>query len=99
MSPELILSDTFVRTLEADVWAWACLILEVMYDRLPHAGATEMAVVRRLFHGELPASVDTLPIAPALKELITRCWARDPDLRPSMDQCLNVIRQIEHSTQ
>lgn len=98
MSPELVSEDDARRTLASDVWAWGCLLLEILTDRLPYADITSDAKIiltlARLLLAParpsdmFPAPIDSLPIPDDLRSLLKNCWKISPEARPTMIQCL-----------
>ncbi|KAG8989475.1 general transcription repressor, partial [Tulasnella sp. 427] len=98
MSPELVSEDDARRTLASDVWAWGCLLLEILTDRLPYADITSNAKIiltlARLLlaparpNDMFPAPIDGLPIPDDLRSLLKNCWKISPEARPTMIQCL-----------
>ncbi|KAG9026774.1 hypothetical protein FS837_004512 [Tulasnella sp. UAMH 9824] len=92
-SPELIKETDKVHSLASDIWAWACLVLEVLADRIPYAERkAEHQVIYALVNEELPAELGSLPIPIAsLKPLLGKCWALQPSERPSSSYCLRIL--------
>ncbi|KAG8963637.1 hypothetical protein FRC05_004571 [Tulasnella sp. 425] len=98
MSPELVSEDDARRTLASDVWAWGCLLLEILTDRLPYADITSdakiiLTLARLLLaparpNDMFPAPIDGLPIPDDLRSLLKNCWKISPEARPTMIQCL-----------
>ncbi|KIO24312.1 hypothetical protein M407DRAFT_102030 [Tulasnella calospora MUT 4182] len=105
MAPELILAMDGVsrRTLESDVWAWGCLLFEVMTDTLPYATyRADIAVIQAIIRGQIPAE---LPPPSLLSEeeqwdlrswflqlVLPECWNFEPSKRPTM---VNAVREME----
>ncbi|KAG8911732.1 hypothetical protein FRC00_005925 [Tulasnella sp. 408] len=92
-SPEILKGMDTGHPLARDIWAWACLVLEVLTDTIPYAEKKpEHLVVLALVNDELPADVESLSILhPDLKVLLARCWAIQPSERPSASFCLSVL--------
>ncbi|KAG8895094.1 hypothetical protein FRB99_000769, partial [Tulasnella sp. 403] len=91
-SPELFI-DGNCPTLESDVWAWGCLLLEVVTSRIPYDEILlEGAVIHQIQEKILPAALDSLDNCPShVRELLTDCWKIAPGLRPSMEQTLTFL--------
>ncbi|KAG8986292.1 hypothetical protein FRB90_004102, partial [Tulasnella sp. 427] len=105
MAPELILEMDGMpkRTLESDVWAWGCLLYEIMTDALPYATyRADIAVIQAIIRGQLPAD---LPPPSAMSQdeqwdlrswfiqlVLPECWNFEPSKRPSM---VEAVREME----
>lgn len=92
-SPEIIKEADACHSLPSDIWAWACLVVEVLTDRIPYAEKkSEHSIIIALMNHEPPNDTTTLPIpVSALKELLSGCWTIDPDKRPSAERCLRIL--------
>ncbi|KAG9027701.1 hypothetical protein FS837_004190, partial [Tulasnella sp. UAMH 9824] len=92
-SPEIIKEMDTGHPLASDIWAWACLVLEVLTDTIPYAEKkAEHLVMLALVNDELPADIESLPIPiPDLKFLLAKCWAIQPSERPSASFCLRIL--------
>ncbi|KIO31658.1 hypothetical protein M407DRAFT_19396 [Tulasnella calospora MUT 4182] len=45
--------------------------------------------------GRFPADKELLMIpVPELRTLLTRCWNNEPDQRPSVGDCFNVVKTV-----
>ncbi|KAG8946952.1 hypothetical protein FRC04_011247 [Tulasnella sp. 424] len=94
MAPELILATDGIprRTLESDVWAWGCLLFEIMTDTLPYASyRADIAVLQAIIRGKLPAELPPLPEEDQwdlrswfLQLVLPECWNFEPSKRPTM---------------
>ncbi|KIO31637.1 hypothetical protein M407DRAFT_67694, partial [Tulasnella calospora MUT 4182] len=101
-SPELMDDQEGTgRYLTSDIWAWACLALEVLTDRIPYAGKnTEHAIIVAIVMGEPPSETDCLPIPILdLRLLLAKCWSREPDERPSAGYCLRILNSALSASQ
>ncbi|KAG8899294.1 hypothetical protein FRC00_001632 [Tulasnella sp. 408] len=93
-SPELVNPEQDAPpNLSSDIWAWACVALEVLTGRRPYATkATDLIVISALLREELPSETEDLPIdVTDLKLLLNKCWSVPPNERPSAVYCLNVL--------
>ncbi|KAJ7224800.1 kinase-like domain-containing protein [Mycena rebaudengoi] len=87
MAPELIAPDhfgiQFRRTTASDVYAFACVCLELYTGRPPFAEIPEGGVVLKIFLGERPPQPSTTPpMSEALWKYMNKWWAEDPATRP-----------------
>ncbi|KAG8912352.1 hypothetical protein FRC00_004703, partial [Tulasnella sp. 408] len=92
-SPELVLDKNMGDSLPSDIWAWACLVLEVLTERMAYAEKrTEFSIILALMSNELSINVEPLHIpAPAVKQLLPKYWAKVPEERPSAEDCLCIL--------
>jgi hypothetical protein len=88
MAPELFTSQQYTN--KVDLYAYAILLWEMQTETAPFKGMSGMqigiAVSRR---GERPKLPDDVP--GELRELITSCWAQDPEARPSFDDVVKAF--------
>ncbi|KAG9044503.1 hypothetical protein FS837_008053 [Tulasnella sp. UAMH 9824] len=93
-SPELLKEQEEVSyELPSDIWAWGCLAVEVLTDRIPYAGKnTEPGVFSAIIAGKPPSEIEDLPIpVPELKLLLAKCWKPEPSERPPASHCLRTL--------
>ncbi|KAF7299977.1 Kinase-like protein [Mycena kentingensis (nom. inval.)] len=87
MAPELIDPDRFglrfLRTGATDVYAFACVALELYTQRPPFTGISETAAMLRIIEGQRPARPEPA-MSDALWDLVEDCWAHSPGKRPGM---------------
>ncbi|KAJ7238886.1 kinase-like domain-containing protein [Mycena rebaudengoi] len=86
-APELIDPDRFGiqfrRTTASDVYAFACMCLELYTGRPPFADIREGAVVLKSVQGYRPTRPSTTPpMSDALWNYLDAWWAEDPATRP-----------------
>ncbi|KAG8953715.1 Platinum sensitivity protein [Tulasnella sp. 424] len=92
-SPELIRDEDSKHSLPSDIWAWGCLVLEALTDRLPYAEKkSEHSIIRALMNNEPPSDIESLSLPVTdLKNLLGRCWTIQPSERPSAIDCFQII--------
>jgi serine/threonine protein kinase len=89
MSPEQAEGKPADRA--SDVFALGCVIVFAATGRPPFGEGTPVSVLYRVVHAE-PA-LDGLP--PWLRELVARCLAKDPALRPTPQALVAAIPPVE----
>lgn len=91
-SPELL--DGGPRTSSSDIYAWAWLVWEIMTGELPYQDAVaDYAIIRRIFESPRPQVDGESRLSDCLQlwELMTRCWAVDPEQRPTSSMCRTAV--------
>ncbi|KAG8942310.1 hypothetical protein FRC03_003335 [Tulasnella sp. 419] len=106
-SPEQILSerDDQRKTKMMDIWAFGCLMAEVISGGKVYANCRRnVAVCREIFRGNLP--MDTLshailnPEQRPIWDLVDMCWCLDPDNRPTATEIwANMSKLLDISVQ
>lgn len=81
-------------TFEADVYSFGMTFAYSLTGEEPFAGITSKAVMREMLRKgaspELPAGCPHL-----LKELLQKCWSRDPSSRPSFSTITMMLRHLK----
>ncbi|KAG8937203.1 hypothetical protein FRC02_003878 [Tulasnella sp. 418] len=95
MSPER-LTEEGPPTIASDVWAFGCVVIEVMANRLPYGQIkNELAVYTKIHEGVSPLDpqYDTSgEPGPLFWAFIRKCWRVEPERRPTIDQLLDHFR-------
>ncbi|KAJ7646740.1 hypothetical protein FB45DRAFT_180933 [Roridomyces roridus] len=85
MAPELIaparFGCKFSRTQASDVYAFACVCVELYTGRPPFSDAAEASALFAVVNGERPARPSGMP--DTLWRLVSECWSENPRTRPS----------------
>ncbi|KAG8894006.1 hypothetical protein FRB99_001576, partial [Tulasnella sp. 403] len=90
-APELF--ENNCPTLKTDVWAWGCLLLEIITGEAPyHQILLEGRLIHEISNNKsLPADLEELKCPPHIRDLLSRCWEIDPELRPTMTESLTLL--------
>jgi len=90
MAPEVLLGEKIDEKL--DVYAFALVFWEILTrkDLFAEYDDKEIFTQDIAIKGIRPALDD---IHPVLKEIIVKCWDRNPDLRPSFEQVLPMLEK------
>jgi serine/threonine protein kinase len=76
-------------TNKIDVFSFALVLYEILVGDYGNS-KTNLVALARGARAELPAEM-----RPEMKSMISRCWAQDPDDRPSFADVLEELKQIE----
>ncbi|MFF3668695.1 serine/threonine-protein kinase [Microtetraspora malaysiensis] len=100
MSPEVLRGEPI--TPACDVFSWGCLVAFAATGRAPFHGETLHAVLYQVLNNE----PDLDGLEPALRDLVARALAKDPEWRPTSQQLLDQMvgraaapEQTAHSVQ
>ncbi|EAX95810.1 TKL family protein kinase [Trichomonas vaginalis G3] len=89
MSPELIFNRPYTNKI--DVYAYAIILWEMLKETTPYKGMSDIqiayAVTQKDERPEFPKIIQ-----PGLKSLISRCWDKDPDKRPTFKE---IVREFK----
>ncbi|KAG6860189.1 hypothetical protein C0995_014617 [Termitomyces sp. Mi166 len=90
-APELFTADLDedfpINTKATDVYAWGCVCYEIFTGKCPfHEIATDEAVAVKVALGAKPAQVRAWGLLHDIRQLMERCWERDPINRPTIEQ-------------
>ncbi|KAG6907684.1 hypothetical protein DXG01_007787 [Tephrocybe rancida] len=84
---EKIRSTEYPLTLKADSFSFASLVLEVLSDDVPYSylSNNSAVIIEVVVRNRTPRRPDTKLLTDPLWDLLNRCWSRNPDSRPSME--------------
>ncbi|CUA72981.1 MAP kinase kinase kinase mkh1 [Schizosaccharomyces pombe 972h-] [Rhizoctonia solani] len=93
-APELVLGELNHKTRESDVYSLGMTILEVITTKVPWAHIRgEAMIYSALLRKEVPPRASEI-IEDDLWNLLTDCWKREPQARPSSRGVLNTMKVI-----
>ena len=97
MAPEMILGDPVGRPV--DVYSYAMLLYELLTLNKPFSDLdttiTFIGLARMVTEGRRPVIPDY--VSEDWQTLITRCWAPDPDDRPTMREVVETMNGLDFS--
>ena len=101
MSPELLHPDIFdLRdsrpTERSDCYAFGMVIYEVLSGQVPFAQFKEFIVMRKVIEGERPERPEGAEgewFTDDLWNILTQCWATQPESRPGIEAVLECLGQ------
>lgn len=92
MAPE-ILDVTHNYTSKVDVYAYGIVLWELVTSLTPYSGIDTRAIISEVRTKDIRPILPTSDVLnPSLRDLITQCWDRNPDVRPSFDE---IVRRFE----
>ncbi|XP_024372021.1 uncharacterized protein [Physcomitrium patens] len=75
----------------ADVYSFAMTCYEILTGLLPFIGCPNGSIHEKVMRGERPPFPEKQDIPEILKGLINKCWATDPDDRPTFDEIVRLL--------
>ncbi|KIL56420.1 hypothetical protein M378DRAFT_1038342, partial [Amanita muscaria Koide BX008] len=95
MAPELIQDDIIVPTIATDIYAFGMTSYEILSRGSPFAAMNDFAVMKKVTDGQRPAKIESCH-SDEMWFIITRCWAHEPEGRPSTEETLHLV--LQHAT-
>ena len=107
MSPELLDPDQFGfkdsrPTKESDCYALGMVIYEVLSGQAPFTPFKDFIVMRKVIEGERPVrpeGSEGIWFTDDLWETLNRCWATQPENRPSIEAVLECLERVSRAWQ
>lgn len=91
LAPESLVPPCVFTTM-SDVWMFGVTAIEVLTRQLPSPDQLPHQVAMRVINGELNHMDQlTTDVPAALREVLTRCFARSPEARPAFRELTTVI--------
>ncbi len=90
--PEVLLDPRAPRTDSGDVYAFGIVLLEIMTGRPAYPGMNRDMVRRFVLEGRRPSIPDRIP--QDIHDLITSCWAEDPQARPTFHSVVSTLETV-----
>jgi Tol biopolymer transport system component len=94
MSPEQTRGHAVDK--RTDIWAWGCVVYELLTGRTAFAGATTADTIARIVADEPDWSLLPRTLPRAVRDLLHRCVEKNPDIR--LQNAAEARRQIEAAT-
>lgn len=92
MAPEVFEGSNYSE--KCDVFSWAIILWEVITRKKPHdeIGGSAFCIMWAVHRGTRPPLIRDLPRP--IETLMTRCWDKEPSLRPSMEEVKNTMSHL-----
>jgi len=92
MAPELLIKGTQYSS-KIDVYAFGIVLWELATCETPYNGCDSSYIVNSVIHNDMRPPLPT-NLNPDMKNMITQCWDRKPDVRPSFE---DIVKQFKIS--
>jgi len=90
-APEIVMENAR-RSLQSDIWAWGCLLFEILTDDMPYVEAKpDMAVLLAIAQGATPGNLQNHKLPEFTVPILQACWTRPPLERPTVNWCLEAL--------
>ncbi|EUC56464.1 Serine/Threonine-kinase TNNI3K [Rhizoctonia solani AG-3 Rhs1AP] len=99
MAPEMFVDDPPLET-PCDVWGWAMATLEIVSGSIPyHTHKQAMTIILQIGRGpprreHYPKFEEYAYRPDEMWELLQKCWAMEPNDRPTIDEVVMRLKQI-----
>uniref|UniRef100_A0A8C6UQQ7 Mitogen-activated protein kinase kinase kinase 7 n=1 Tax=Neogobius melanostomus TaxID=47308 RepID=A0A8C6UQQ7_9GOBI len=89
MAPEVFEGSNYSE--KCDVFSWGIILWEVLSRKKPfdEVGGSAFCIMWAVHRGTRPPLIKDLP--EPLESLMTRCWDKEPSLRPSMEEVCSTM--------
>ncbi|KAG9024280.1 hypothetical protein FRB95_011724 [Tulasnella sp. JGI-2019a] len=94
-SPEVVMHEEARRTVFSDMWAWGCLLVEIMKETIPYAQLRNDFQVMFALTNRVPPESEELLIDPVdIRSIVQGCWHVEPGLRSTAETSAKDLRII-----
>lgn len=92
MAPEVFEGSNYSE--KCDVFSWGIILWEVITRKKPfdEIGGSAFCIMWAVHRGTRPPLIKDLP--EPIESLMTRCWDKEPSLRPSMEEVMNTMSDL-----
>ncbi|KAG9031568.1 hypothetical protein FRB95_002562 [Tulasnella sp. JGI-2019a] len=94
-SPELITEEHPRRTVYSDLWAWGCLLVEIIRETIPYSQMRDVQALFALTKGVLPESEELLTHPVNIWPIVQGCWHIEPGLRSTAETSARRLRLLD----
>lgn len=93
-APEVLLGTTYDT--KADVYSFGILLWEMAHLAMPYCDQPNLNINQIMFgvcHKGLRPTISP-KCHPGLAQLIRKCWDADPRRRPTMEECVTILKSL-----
>lgn len=92
MAPEVFEGSNYSE--KCDVFSWGIILWEVLTRKKPfdEIGGSAFCIMWAVHRGTRPPLIKDLP--ESIESLMTRCWDKEPSLRPSMEEVRSTMSDL-----
>ncbi|RWS12919.1 mitogen-activated protein kinase kinase kinase 7-like protein [Dinothrombium tinctorium] len=90
MAPEVFESRNYTE--KCDVYSWGVILWQVLSRQIPYENMTSYQIMWAVHVGQRPPLLKNCP--KPIELLITRCWDKDPKMRPSIAEVVDKMQLI-----
>ncbi|XP_011882745.1 PREDICTED: mitogen-activated protein kinase kinase kinase 7-like isoform X2 [Vollenhovia emeryi] len=92
MAPEVFEGSRYTE--KCDVFSWGIILWEVLTRKKPFddIGASAYRIMWAVHIGQRPPLIEGCP--KPIESLMTRCWQKAPEERPSMDEIVRIMTEL-----
>ncbi|XP_051941726.1 mitogen-activated protein kinase kinase kinase 7-like isoform X2 [Hippocampus zosterae] len=92
MAPEVFEGSNYSE--KCDVFSWGIILWEVLTRKKPfdEIGGSAFCIMWAVHRGTRPPLIKDLPVP--IETLMTHCWDKEPNQRPSMEQIKNTMSNL-----
>ncbi|XP_025074169.1 mitogen-activated protein kinase kinase kinase 7-like isoform X2 [Pogonomyrmex barbatus] len=92
MAPEVFEGSRYTE--KCDVFSWGIILWEVLTRKKPFddIGASAYRIMWAVHVGQRPPLIEGCP--KPIEDLMTRCWRKAPEERPSMDEVVRIMTEL-----
>ncbi|KYN15076.1 Mitogen-activated protein kinase kinase kinase 7 [Trachymyrmex cornetzi] len=92
MAPEVFEGSRYTE--KCDVFSWGIILWEVLTRKKPFddLGASAYRIMWAVHVGQRPPLIEGCPRP--IEDLMTRCWQKAPEERPSMDEVVRIMTEL-----
>ncbi|XP_006623965.1 mitogen-activated protein kinase kinase kinase 7-like isoform X2 [Apis dorsata] len=92
MAPEVFEGSRYTE--KCDVFSWGVILWEILSRKKPfdEIGGSAYRIMWAVHIGQRPPLIEDCP--KPLEDLMTRCWHKSPEERPSMDEVVEIMTTL-----
>jgi ABC-type phosphate transport system substrate-binding protein/tRNA A-37 threonylcarbamoyl transferase component Bud32 len=96
VAPEVVTPKGKGYSAKADIYSFGIVMWEVWSGQQPYADLQMIEIIFGVTNDQMRPPISAID-EPDLADLIQRCWAQEPERRPSFDEILAILRDLDDS--